>query len=76
MRRLEFERSIQDDTNGKFHVLVLVEGDEVLVYSLDNPEHFYHQKYGDMVVVPAALGRYGILNLGNSPCKVTKTLLK
>ncbi len=76
LRRLEFERSIQDDTAGKFHVLVLVEGEEVLVYSLDNPEQFYRQKFCDMVVVPASLGRYGILNLGDSPCKVTKTLLK
>ena len=76
LRRLEFARAIRDDTAGKFHVLVLVEGEEVLVYSLDDPERFYRQKYCEMVVVPAALGRYGILNLGRAPCKVTKTLLK
>jgi len=29
-----------------------------------------------LLVVPASLGRYGLINLGNAPCKVTKTLLK
>jgi len=76
LRRLEFDRCIKDDTNGKFNVLVLVEGEEALVYALDNPEHCYRMKYCDMVVVPASLGRYGITNLGKDPCKVTKTLLK
>jgi mannose-6-phosphate isomerase class I len=76
LRRLEFDRCIQDDTAGTFNVLVLVEGEEVLVYALDNPEHCYRMKTCDMVVVPAALGRYGIINLGNAPCKVTKTHLK
>ncbi len=76
LRRLEFDRAVQDDTAGKFHVLALVEGEEVLVYSLDDPERFYRQKFCEMTVVPAAVGRYGILNLGRAPCKVTKTLLK
>ena len=76
LRRLEFDRCIQDDTNGKFNVLVLVEGEEALVYALDNPERCYRMKFCDMVVVPASLGRYGIINLGKDPCKVTKTLLK
>lgn len=76
LRRLEFDRCMRDATEGKFHVLVLVEGDEVLVYALDNPEHCYRMKSCDMVVVPAALGRYGLINLGSTPCKVTKTLLK
>ena len=33
-------------------------------------------KYMEMVVLPADLGEYGILNLGKTPCKVTKTMLK
>jgi len=76
LRRLEFDRCMRDATDGKFHVLVLVDGDEVLVYALDNPEHCYRMKTCDMVVVPASLGRYGLINLGKAPCKVTKTLLK
>ena len=76
LRRLEFDRCIQDNTDGKFNVLVLVEGEEALVYALANPEHCYRMKTFDMVVVPAALGRYGVINLGGTPCKVTKTHLK
>lgn len=76
LRRLEFDREIEDDTQGTFHVLVLVEGDEVLVQSLAHPALRYRQRYADMLVVPASIGRYMVLNLGDTPCKVTKTLLK
>ena len=38
LRRLEFETSIEDDTNGTFHVLTLVDGEKVTVQSLDHPE--------------------------------------
>jgi mannose-6-phosphate isomerase class I len=76
LRRLEFEREVFDDTKGKFHVLVLVEGDSVLVYSKADPTRRYKMNRCDMAVVPAELGEYGIMNLGESPCKVTKTLLK
>lgn len=76
LRRLSFDHNISDCTNGKFHVLTLVEGDEVLVYSKANPECCFHQKFMDIVVVPASMGEYGIINLGETPCKVHKTLLK
>ena len=77
LRRLSFDRSVADSTEGKkFHVLVLVQGDEVLIYSKKDPARSYHSKYMDMVVLPADLGEYGIINLGKTPCKVTKTMLK
>lgn len=77
LRRFSFDRAVSDDTKGeKFHVLVLVQGDEVLIYSKKTPMNSYRARYMDMVVVPAAMGEYGILNLGTSPCKMTKTMLK
>ena len=76
LRRLSFDHSISDCTNGKFHVLTLVEGDEVLVYSKADPTCCFHQKFMDVVVVPASMGEYGIINLGITPCKVHKTLLR
>lgn len=76
LRRLSFEHDIADNTNGRFHVLVLVEGDEVLICSKSDPTHCYHQKHMDMVVVPASMGEYEIINLGKTPCRVTKTMLK
>lgn len=76
LRRLEFENSIEDDTAGKFHVLTLVDGESVLVHSLDNPEICYRQNYLDIVVVPANIGKYVIKNLGNQPVCIHKTMLK
>ena len=77
LRRLSFDHCVSDDTEGeKFHTLVLVKGDEVLIYSKKKTTNCYHAKYMDMVVIPASMGEYGIINLGKTPCQVTKTLLK
>jgi len=76
LHRLEFEKQIEDETKGKFHVLVLVEGEKVLVQSKENPERCFEQNCYEMVVVPASFGKYMVKNLGNQPCKMTKTLLK
>ena len=76
MRRLEFEKAIEDNTKGIFHVLTLVDGEKVVVQSVDNPELSYTQNYLDVVVVPANMGRYVIKNLGAQPVCIHKTILK
>jgi len=76
LRRLEFEKTIEDNTNGKFHVLTLVDGEKVVIESLDHPELSYTQNYLDVVVVPANIGRYIVRNMGNQPVCVHKTMLK
>lgn len=76
LRRLEFEKEIEGNTEGKFHVLTLIDGEKVLVQSLDNPELSYNQNYLDVVVIPANMGRYIIKNLGNQPVCIHKTMLK
>lgn len=76
LRRLEFVREIEDDTAGKFHVLALVDGEEVLVRSKVYPGLNYRAHYLDVVVVPAKLGPYVIENLGKQPVVIHKTLLK
>ena len=76
LRRLEFERSIEDDTRGRFHVLTLVDGERVRIRSLDHPERFFDAEYMEMVVVPADMGRYVIENLRAEPICVHKTMLK
>lgn len=76
LRRLEFEKTIEGDTAGKFHVLTLVDGEKVLVQSLDKPEFNYTQHYLDVVVIPANIGKYKITNLGKQPVCVHKTMLK
>ena len=76
LRRLEFDKEIQDDTNGKFHVLALVDGEKVVVQSVEHPEYCYKQNYLDVIVVPASVGRYVIKNLGVGPVCMHKTMLK
>ncbi|QGY48258.1 phosphoheptose isomerase [Maribellus comscasis] len=76
LRRFEFENEIRDNTNGKFHVLTLVDGEKVLIQSVDNPEHCYTSNYLDVVVVPANMGSYVVKNIGNQPVCIHKTMLK
>lgn len=76
LRRLEFDREIEDDTNGKFHVLALVDGEKVAVQSIGHPELCYTPSYLDIIVVPAGMGKYRITNLGAGPVCIHKTMLK
>ena len=76
VRRLEFAREIEDNTDGFFHVLTLVEGENVRVRAAGRPERNMVVRFTETVLVPANLGRYVIENLGESGCKMTKALLK
>ncbi|MDD5699148.1 MAG: class I mannose-6-phosphate isomerase [Victivallaceae bacterium] len=74
--RYEFEKRIEGNTGGVFHVLNLVDGEAVTVYPKAHPERCYQMNYLDMVVVPANVGEYVIENLGNQPVCIHKTCLK
>jgi mannose-6-phosphate isomerase class I len=76
LRNLRFARRMTDETTDRFHVLVLVEGEKVMVRSLADPGKFFVQRYMDMVVVPASFGRYELLNQGEGPVVIHKTMLK
>ena len=76
LRRLEFNKYAEQNTNGLFNVLVLVDGEKVVVESINDPDRNYTMNYLDMIVVPANLGKYRIRNIGNQPVVIHKTLLK
>ena len=76
LRRLEFWKTIEDNTTDKFHVLALVDGEKVIVQSNDHPEFCFTQNYMDIIIVPANIGKYTIKNLGNQPVCIHKTMLK
>ena len=76
VHRLEFREKIDDDTRGKFHILTLVEGESVIVQSKKHSERKYELNYTETVIVPASIGSYSVINSGESPCKLTKALLK
>jgi mannose-6-phosphate isomerase class I len=76
LRRLEFEKTCQQNTSGQFHVLALVDGEKVRIRSVANPERYYEANYLDIVVVPADMGEYVIENLRNEPIRIHKTMLR
>ncbi len=76
LRNLIFETSMDDNTDGLFHVLALVDGEKVKVESLADPSKYYIMNNLDMVVVPANLGKYRVTNLGVGIVTIHKTHLK
>lgn len=77
LRNVRFISQYQDDTKGRFHVLSLVDGQKVLVRSLNNPDRYYEQNYLDIIVIPADMGPYEVINLlPGTTVTIHKTLLK
>jgi len=76
LRRLEFDTEIAGETDGKFHVLVLVDGERVVVQSRIDADKAFEQKFLDVVLVPACFGSYVIRNLGDGPVRIHKTVLR
>ncbi len=77
LRNEKFIDSISDNTNGDFHVLTLVDGEEVEIRSKSNPELSFTQNFCEIVVVPASFGEYEIINKKPGTVVVEhKTMLK
>ncbi len=77
LRNLIFNDRITDNTDGYFHVLSLVDGEEVEVVSKNDPTKKFTQKFLDIIVVPASFGEYEIINKKpGTVITVHKTLLK
>jgi mannose-6-phosphate isomerase class I len=74
LHRMEFNSSITVDTFGKCHVLMLVEGQSVIVETANGFRQRYN--YAETFAVPAAAGSYRIINEGNSTAKVVKAFVK
>ncbi len=77
LRNLIFNEKAYDNTDGYFHVLSLVDGEDVTVRSKNDPSMCFNMKYLDIIVVPASVGEYEIIN--NKPGSVVtihKTMLR
>ncbi len=77
LRNLKFGDRFTDNTNDDFHVLALVDGEDVTVRSKKDPSLKFDMKYLDIVVIPAAFGEYEFIN--NKPgtwTTIHKTMLK
>ena len=73
VHRLEIEDVADDDTRGRFHVLNLVEGDEILLRTASGREH--RLSYAETIVVPAGVGAYSLVRTGRSPAKIVKAFV-
>jgi mannose-6-phosphate isomerase class I len=74
VHRLEFESSVKISTEGSCHVLMLVEGQSVLLHTPDGRETIFH--YAETFVVPASARSYQVTNLGNKKARLIKAFIK
>lgn len=74
VHRLEFDTHIDVNTDGSFHVMSLVEGSSVLLETPDGMRQRFN--YAETFVVPAAAGRYRLINEGDGRAKVVKAFMK
>jgi mannose-6-phosphate isomerase class I len=73
VHRLDIDDAADDDTHGRFHVLNLVEGDEITLRTASGREH--RLSYAETIVVPASVGAYSLERTGRSPAKVVKAFV-
>jgi len=63
-----------DDTQGRFHILNVVEGEGVTVHTAAGDRH--ELAYAETLTVPAAVGRYTLRAAGAGPVRVVKALVR
>jgi mannose-6-phosphate isomerase class I len=73
VHRLHVDDVAEEDTRGRFHVLNLVDGDEILIRTRSGREH--RLAYAETIVVPAIVGAYSLVRTGRSPAKVVKAFV-
>ncbi len=74
IERVEFESAVTMPTNESCQVLMLVEGDSIIVETNDGTRTTFH--YAETFVIPAAAKSFTMTNTGNHKAKVVKAFLK
>jgi mannose-6-phosphate isomerase class I len=73
VHRLDFADAVEDDTDGRVHVLNLVAGEEVVI---ETERGYVHPlSYAETIVVPAVVGTYRIRRVRGPACKVVKAFV-
>lgn len=73
-RRHTFTKAVTHYTNNSVNVLNLVEGDEIIVESLNGAFEPFVVHYAETFIVPAAVGEYSIRPFGKSTGKKCMTI--
>jgi len=76
IHRLEFLNRISDNTNNRFHILILVGGEKVKIVPKRDPARSAKIEFSETALIPACIGEYELVNLGKSPCKVVKAFMR
>ncbi|WP_019074182.1 class I mannose-6-phosphate isomerase [Streptomyces hokutonensis] len=76
VRRLELapDAVVDDDTDDRFHVLNVVEGDGILLETSGG--HSFELAYAETLTVPASVGAYRVRALGAGPVRCVKALVR
>ena len=72
--RLDFESEVTVETQGRFHVLNLVAGEQVAVETERGDVH--PLSYAETLVIPASVGSYRLERRRGPACKVVKAFVK
>ncbi len=73
VHRLDFEETVEEDTDGRFHVLNLVAGEQIEIEFDGDPAHGL--AYAETIVIPASVGRYRLRRVRGGACKVVKAFV-
>ena len=73
VHRIDFAKPVQERTGDRFHVLNLVEGDDVELRTEAGRRH--RLSYAETVVVPAAVGPYKLVPLGPGLRRIVKAFV-
>ena len=72
--RYEFDTRINIETNGHCHVLMLVEGEQVIVEEINGTSQLFN--FAETFIVPAAAKSYTLINKGKAPAKMIVSFVK
>ncbi|SFL63072.1 class I mannose-6-phosphate isomerase [Halanaerobium salsuginis] len=72
--RLEFKNEIKTTTDGSCNVMVVVEGESIILETKSGKRARFN--YGETFVIPAAAEQYKLINESNKIVKVLKVFLK
>ena len=74
VQRIEFTGAVNLPTNDQCHIMMLVEGDFIIVKTRHGKAQRFN--YAETFIIPAAAGAYELINEGKAIAKVIKAFIK